>query len=47
MSLKSWAGVKDRAVFVFKRRLIGDLNSPIFMPKGFLADICALFDDKI
>lgn len=47
MSLKSRADAKDRAVFVFERRLIEDLDSPIFMPKGFSANVRALFDDEI
>ena len=47
MSLKSRADAKDRAVFVFERRLIEDLDSPIFMPKSFSVNIRAIFYDKI
>ena len=45
MSLKSRAGAKDRVVSIFQRRLIEDLNSPIFMPKSFSANVRVLFDD--
>lgn len=47
MSLKSRADTKDRAVSIFQRRFIGDLNLPIFVPKGFSANVRALFDDEI
>jgi len=48
MSLKIVDGLQRVAEFLsFKDGLPGILDSPVFMPESFWADVCELFDYEI
>jgi len=48
MSLKTVDGLQRVAEFLsFKDGLPGILDSPVFMPESFWADVCELFDYEI